>query len=919
MFLPIRILIIEDCEDDVMLVLRELRRGGFEAEFLQVETAEDMANALNDEKWDIVLSDYTLPSFSAPAALKVLRESSICIPFIVISGNVGEEIAVQLMQYGSNDYINKNNLTRLCPAIQRELKEFKAKKHHQASEIFTEHLWEILNKSQNEIYFFDAETLRFKIVNQGALKNSGYTRKEMLDKHPYDLNTHITQKGFLKLIQPLVNNEVELVHFETTIQRKNGTSYPVDARLQYSRNGEHPIFYAILIDISDRVKASTEIETLARFPQENPLPVIRVDNELQVIYANPASQDIIDHWTDASSVQTPISWRPLITSCISNKTVNEIDEMIGDQIYHWLLSPSTDNTYVNCYARNITKERKAEQSMRQAGQVFDNSIEAIMMTDENALIIRVNPAFQAITGYREEDIIGRNPSFLQSGEHDELFFDEMRNELNTEGRWQGEIFNRRRTGEIYPAYMTISAVKDEDQKVTDYIAIFADISEKKKAQEDIHKLAYYDSLTNLPNRRHMQDKLHTLISNSAETPQDITLLYLDLDRFKTINESLGHVAADEALTVTANRLVKSIPDDAIVGRMDGDEFLIIISHEKIDQENHSLITAIKHAVSEPLKLKNQEVYLSITIGVSHFPNDASNMDNLIKYAETATKRAKVNGSGFELFTSKLEVYTAERITLESSLRKALARDEFLLHYQPQFNLKTGEITGIEALLRWQDPENGLISPADFIPLLEQTGLIKQVGDWVLHRACTQSMSWQAMGINVPRIAINLSAKQFSQKNLHHIISGIIEETGIDPRLVELEVTESTIMHQMEQVISILRDLHDKGLHISIDDFGTGYSSLSYLKHFPIDILKIDRSFVSEIPENKADTAIANTIIAMGHNLGLKVIAEGVETEEQGRCLAEMGCDCAQGYHYSHPLPADKCLDFLKKYTPKMNN
>ncbi|HFE39605.1 MAG TPA: phosphodiesterase, partial [Gammaproteobacteria bacterium] len=614
--------------------------------------------------------------------------------------------------------------------------------------------------------------------------------------------------------------------------------------------------------------------------------------------------------------QVPETWAQKIQDCLSQKEALEFDDSQAEETYYWFLFPAADNTYVNCYARNISKERKSEQGLRQAGQVFDNSIEAIMITDEHASIIRVNPAFRVITGYSEADVIGKTPSFIESEKNTPAFYNDLLKGLDEEGRWQGEVSNRRQNGELYPAYMTISVVKDNTQKITNYISIFSDISERKKAQIHIQQLAYYDSLTRLPNRLHMQKKLHALITHCDVSQQTLSLLYLNLDRFKTINESLGHVAADKALNITANRLVKSVPDTAIVGRMGGDEFLIIVNNKKIENEQEQLIKAIKLAISEPLKLNNQDIYLSCTIGVSHFPGDARNMDDLVKYAETATTRAKQNGSGFELYSSELEIYTEKRINLESRLRKALERDEFLLHYQPQFDLGSGKLVGVEALLRWQDPENGLVSPIAFIPLLEQTGLIKQVGDWVLHQACTQSMTWQKLGIEIPRVAINLSAKQFSQKNLGRIITNIIEDTGINPAFVELEVTESTIMHQLDQVISILSHLHDKGIHISIDDFGTGYSSLSYLKHFPIDVLKIDRSFVSEIPNNKADIAIANTIISLSHNLDLKVIAEGVETREQLKCLREMGCDWAQGYHLSKPLPADQCLDFFEKNAEK---
>jgi len=913
MFINIRVLIIEDYEDDLMLVLRELRRGGFEPEYIQIETAETMQQALAEQEWDVILSDYSLPSFSAPAALKVLKNSHNEIPFIVVSGNVGEEVAVQLMQYGCDDYVNKNNLSRLCPAIQRELEEFKNRKLHKKSQALTERLWHILNNSQNEIYVFDATTLLFKLLNQGALKNLGYTLDEMLVKHPYDIKPDLTESQFRKLIKPLVNEDVNSIHIETLHQRKNGTSYPAEVRLQLSKTDNESVFYAIVVDISDRVKANAEIESLAKFPQENPAPVIRLDNNLQLTYANPASQHIIDYWSDGHILKAPGHWQPLINKCLSNNEVTETEETIQDQIYHWLLAPSEDKSYVNCYARDITSQRLAEKDLRQAGQVFENSIEAIMITDSNNAIKRVNPAFEVITGYSEAEVLGETPDFLRSGEHNDQFYINMWESLNQDNRWQGEIWNRRKNGDIYPVYMTISVAKDEAQNVNDYIAIFADISERKKAQDHIHRLANYDALTDLPNRLSLQSTLSDYIKHAARHNNPIAVIYLDIDRFKTINEGFGHQVADQALKTIAHRISNIMPTGAIFGRMAGDEFLVLANNVTIDSENHPLINEIRNAIGEPLNLKNQDIYLSTSIGVSHYPSDADNMDNLIKFAETAVNYVKKENNGFQLFSNELDMHGIKHISLESGLRKALEREEYRLHYQPQIDLKSGKIVGLEALLRWEHPENGLVSPADFIPLLEQTGLIVQVGDWVLREACQQSLDWQKLGINVPRIAINLSAKQFVQKNFSDIIMDIISKSGVDPKFIELEVTESTIMHQFDQVISILRELHDNDIQISIDDFGTGYSSLSYLKHFPINVLKIDRSFVKEIPNDKDDIAIVNTIISMGHNLNLDVIAEGVETLEQSQCLLDMGCERAQGFYFSKPLPADDCLDYLNKH------
>ena len=912
MFLPIRVLILEDFEDDCLLILRELRRGGFEPSHLMVQTASAMETALKIDDWDIILSDYSMPNFSAPAALKLLRQSKKDIPFIVVSGNVGEVVAVQLMQYGAADYINKDNLSRLCPAIQRELNEARIRKERKESETITARLWDIFNHSLNEIYVFDATSFEFIVVNQSALHNLGYTLDEMKHKHPWDIKADIDQEAFNSKIQPLLNGEQKYLQFEAVHLRKNGTHYPVEVRLQLSTTEEDPIFFSVILDITERKKAIEKIEALAKFPEENPQPVLRINYDYEIMYNNPSSNQLIRTWESPETNKVPLSWREIVDLSAKTLDYQFFEDNVGKRTYSWLLFPSKTGKYISCYGHDITTQKENEKVLKQSYLVFENISEGIMICNEDGIITAINPAFTKITGYDELTTIGQNASLLNSSNAENLdLYRQSKAIVMMQGKWKGEYIFKNNKGMDIPVHLSISAIKSKN-KISSLMYVFSDIAERKQAQKHIHNLSYYDPLTNLPNRLHVHEKLFDMLEVAKSTNHSIAVIYLDLNRFKTINESLGHQTADKALALVSHRLSETVPEDALLGRMGADEFIIVIENSSIHSEDSSIIKALTNIFKESFELQGQETYINATLGIAHYPEDGLSVEELIRHAESAVAHAKKEEKYMEIYSDELHTRNREHIRFETSLRKALERNEYVLYYQPKIDLKTSKIVGLEALIRWVRPETGLVPPGDFIPLLEETGLIVPVGDWVIKEACRQLKEWQSLGINNITIAVNLSGKQFNQKFLVRNIKQILDEAGVSPEHIELEVTESTIMHQYENVINTLNELHNQNFQISIDDFGTGYSSLSYLKHFPIDVLKVDRSFVMEIPNDKADTAIVNTIISMGHNLNLKVIAEGVETLEQMNTLKDLGCELAQGFYFSKPLPADEILKLLDK-------
>jgi diguanylate cyclase (GGDEF)-like protein/PAS domain S-box-containing protein len=561
---------------------------------------------------------------------------------------------------------------------------------------------------------------------------------------------------------------------------------------------------------------------------------------------------------------------------------------------------------------DITERIKAQNEQRLAAQVFDNSREAIVITDADNRIITVNQAFTKITGYPPAEVQGQNPRILASGEHGSDFYAAMWQSITANGHWQGEIWNRRKSGEIYPEWLSISSVRDIRGNLTHYIAIFADISELKAADERIRFLAQHDALTGLPNRILLQDRLLQAMAIAQRDSEKIAILFIDLDHFKTINDSLGHHVGDRLLQEVAARLSGCVRAIDTVSRQGGDEFVIVLAQIRNPADAAHVAQKILTSVALPYDIDGLELHITPSIGIAVYPDDGRDSESLIKNADAALYHAKENGrNNYQYFTESLNTRAFERLSLENSLRRALERGEFRLHYQPLIDLTSGAIVGVEALIRWQHPDFGLVMPDRFIMVAEDTGLIVPIGEWVIQEACRQNNAWQKAGLPPIRVSVNLSALQFKQRNLDEVIARILAESGVSPGLLELELTESAIMNGTESTVETLRNFKTMGLRLSIDDFGTGYSSLSYLKRFPIDKLKIDRSFVRDVSTDPDDAAIASAIIAMAHSLRLKVIAEGVETKEQLDFLLREGCDGAQGYYYSKPLPAAEMEQFLR--------
>ncbi len=560
---------------------------------------------------------------------------------------------------------------------------------------------------------------------------------------------------------------------------------------------------------------------------------------------------------------------------------------------------------------DLSAQRRAEARVELAARVFECTQESIVITDPAGCIVSVNAAFSEMTGYPAAEAVGRHTRFLGSGRHPPQFFANLWRRLEHEGRWQGELWNRRRNGEVYPVWMSINAYRDASGSVLNYIGIASDISERHAAQERIRQLAYYDPLTRLPNRTLLQDRAGQLLATAEREQAGAALLFVDLDHFKTINDSLGHSIGDRLLVKIAARIERCLRRTDTVARLGGDEFVVLLG-ETAAEAAGDVARKIIEAVSHPCRVDQHVLTVTPSIGISLYPRDGHDFESLLKHADTAMYRAKESGrNAYQFFASEMNVAALERLVLENSLRLGLERGEFVLHYQPQVDARSGRIVGAEALVRWKHPEIGMVAPGRFIPVAETCGLIGPLGDWVLHEACRQNLAWQAAGLPPIRMAVNISSVQFRGGRLEETVRRTLDATGLSPEWLELELTEGLLMSDASATVDTLCRLSATGLRLAIDDFGTGYSNLSYLKRFPIDKLKIDQSFVRDIVTDPDDWAIASAVISMGHSLRLSVIAEGVERVEQLEMLRRQGCDEIQGYHFSPPVAADDFAALLR--------
>lgn len=563
-------------------------------------------------------------------------------------------------------------------------------------------------------------------------------------------------------------------------------------------------------------------------------------------------------------------------------------------------------------ARDISAQRGAEERLKQASAVFESTHEGVLITDHTNTIVHINPAFSQITGYSAEDVLGKTPSMFKSGRHNADFYKALWNSLKSTDEWSGEIWNRRKNGEILPQYQTIRLIRDENGLVSHNVAVFSDISILKDSQSELNYLSQYDPLTGLANRKQLYARLKTTLQASIEEKKDSALFLIDLDHFKSINESLGHSIGDQVLQAIAQRINNIIDKNTCtLARIGGDEFVVICEHTNNPAEAAIIAQKLIKASKESFTVNNNELFISASIGICLFPRSGDNVEDIMRNADSALSKAKASGRDtFAFYSSEMTEQAFQRISIGSELRNALETQGLILYYQPVYAMHNLQLIGCEALVRWNHPERGLVPPNDFIPIAEEIGLIAAIDEWVLQRACEQMHIWQTQGTQLDFIAVNLSSRSLSNPQLTSTVAQTLQRTGVAAQHLELEVTESAVMEDPDRADATLKELRELGIRLAIDNFGTGYSSLSRLKSLPVNKLKIDQSFVRNLPNDAEDSAIVRAILALGKSLGLQVQAEGIETEEQMQFLQEQDCPLGQGYWFGRPMPTDEFSKLL---------
>ncbi|QKI88457.1 EAL and GGDEF domain-containing protein [Thiomicrorhabdus xiamenensis] len=789
------------------------------------------------------------------------------------------------------------------------------------------------------LFVKEAKELRFVRFNKAGEKILGYSRAQMLGKNDYDFFPEEQASFFIEQDRQALNSGKVTSVAEEVVSTPSGDRILHTIKVGIpDEKGEPKYLLGISEDITefkqanDRLQASEKYLRLAQSVAKVGHYVLNVQSGLWT------SSEELDRvlGIDNHFVRDVAGWvslihpedRAMMTEYFTNEVLGKhwqfdkeyriISPVDGCEKWVYgigVLQFDDAGQVVEMFGtiQDISERKKNERKLSQASSIITNLAEGIMVTDDENRFISINPAFTRITGYSLQEVKGKSPNILYSGRHDENFYREMWDSLLDKGHWQGEVWNRRKNGEVYPQWLSISTIRDEKDMLLNYIGVFSDISAVKESEEELRFLAHHDALTSLPNRVLLNDRLEHALTHISRSKLNLAVLYLDLDHFKSINDSFGHPHGDLLLQVIASRLQQVLRKHDTVSRVSGDEFVILLEDLHSAEEAGVIAEKILDAISKPIMLDVNEVTVTASIGIAMAPADSNSPVLLLKNADTALYRAKDQGrNNFEFFSSEMSASSFETLFMLNGLYKALDNEEFVVYYQPQVDMVENRLTGVEALVRWNHPEMGLVPPDRFIPLAEDSGVILKLGEWVLRTACRQMKSWLEQGVAVDYIAVNISGRQLIDKNLLNVVRSALQEANIDGRYIELEVTETLVMKETSYS-NVIDELKALGVRISIDDFGTGYSSLVRLKYLPIDKLKIDMSFIQGVPEDEDDTNITRTIINLAQGMNLNVIAEGVESEKQAEFLLQQQCRYVQGYLYSRPLPAKELEVWMTRF------
>ncbi|MBR9882867.1 MAG: EAL domain-containing protein [Oceanospirillales bacterium] len=772
------------------------------------------------------------------------------------------------------------------------------------------------------------------LANTAAERMTGGSRKQLLAQNFTQLESWF-RSGLLDAATRVLS-----AHTSETLERQYTTSFNVTlwAEIHLSSfdiDGQRHL----LLMMQDNTDKRLAEEKLARREQafrtlthNLPDTVLRMDRQGELLYANPAMQRLLPQPVSDQQVrnleQTMNGGSFALLKEQARRIAKTAKATEMDMVFaapdghrrHFAMrivpEPDADGLpgSVLAVGRDLTELKRAEEELRLAASVFHASAEGVMITDASGRIISTNPAFTEITGYGAAEALGRKPSMLKSEHQKADFYREMWDALLTEGQWQGELWNRRKGGQAFLEWLTINRIDDSLGNPVRYVAVFHDITELRRKDEHIEHLAFHDALTGLPNRELLLERLGHALAQSHRENKRLSVTFIDLDRFKGINDALGHDMGDNLLQQVGDRIRRCLRTTDTVARVGGDEFLVLMENLTSARDCATKAQQLLDEIARPIALPGYRLEITASMGMAFFPEDSNQPLELMKRADMAMYAAKeAGGNTYRFFRQEMLERTTRRLTLEMDLRRAINNNELELHYQPKIDLASNTVTGVEALLRWRHPTRGMQAPGEFIPLAEENALICDIGAWVIGEACRQTAIWRAQGLDL-KVAINISARQLETGDLYQQLCALAHQRGIPPSSLELELTESALMKNPEGVTGLLNQFRQAGVRIAVDDFGTGYSSLAYLRRLPIDILKIDRSFVLDAIADEDDAQIIKTILALGQSLKLAVVAEGVESESQAALLKASGCDQAQGYLYAKPLPGDDIEAWLTQHT-----
>jgi diguanylate cyclase (GGDEF)-like protein/PAS domain S-box-containing protein len=918
---PLRVLVVDDDPDDRFLILDLFARLGSDQPY-QVDTVssfDEAVKVLATHRHEVVLTDFQLGAYTGADLLRTTASDAQRPPMIVLTGHGSPEIDRLCLAEGAADYLVKERLDAI--GLERSLRY--AVERHRLGRQLAEREREyrmLFDASPVPMWVHDPETLNILEVNIAAIEQYGYTRSEFLNLRLTDLRASEDLESFLEFNR---RNRQISGHFHSGVwrhRRKDGA--PIDVEIV--RSDVHldsgSVRMVLALDISAKLRAETALRaseaTLRQVLRDIADGLIVLGADGRMLFVNPAACQIL------GEPETELVGRLALPALINPERERvEIRDAFGAVRTVDVRVSETQWNGQNAQElilHDVTEQRANERQLVMLRRAVESASDGITVVDvgrPDQPIIYVNPAYERITGYRASEVVGRNCRFLQGEDREQLAIGDVRRGMAEQRSCVAVLRNYRKDGSMFWNRLTLSPVRNHEGEVTHWIGVQTDITEQKYLEAERSYLATHDAVTGLPRyAAGSEARLEVLLKHAREHSARLILLFVDLDGFNSVNDTMGFATGDAALRQVADRLREAAGVGAEVMRYAGDEFLVAIEDADVNADLLRLATSYCERIAEPMPISSTAtLYLTASVGASAFPDCGHTVLELIRQADIATNRAKRGGrNGAFVFGNELRETLGDRMALGGRMRDALTRGEFLLHYQPQVDAQDGTVVGLEALVRWDSPEFGLLPPRRFIPVAEDSGMILQLGAWVLRTACRQMRQWMDAGLTGFIVSVNVSAAQMQRPTFVEDVRKIIEETGIVAGMLELELTESVLMDNAERAVGLMHELKKLGVRLALDDFGVGYSSLSYLRRFPLDKLKIDQSFICDITQDGNDAALVRAIIAMGHHLGMRVVAEGVETIAQYGYLKRNHCDEFQGFYFSRPLSASDIPELLRR-------